>query len=260
MLPDVTFEAAFLRAALLLGVVHERDLAPWAEALLLTHGEAHGLLSDVLMANVELTAMREALRPLAEAADADTVCAALLTFLADDADTQALSVSDAVRVLSLMRTELRLRADHAWSGKEFEDRLMLANGGVKGAVAPTRAEIDLWLARVRHPAVFRLSCSASDEAAAFLGALSRKIVRDRRSVAWEPVPGARVWIIPWQVGAPVTLVLNEAAWQVTLREFAPLPIGCRIPYAAVPDDALLAFDGSHGVRDVSSDLAALRGD
>ena len=58
----------------------------------------------------------------------------------------------------------------------------------------------------------------------------------------------------------MTLVLNEAAWQVTLREFAPLPIGCRIPYAAVPDDALLAFDGSHGVRDVSRDLAALRGD
>ena len=40
MLPDLVFEAAFLRAALLLGVVHEREVTPWAEELLLVQADA----------------------------------------------------------------------------------------------------------------------------------------------------------------------------------------------------------------------------
>jgi len=59
MFPDVPFEADFLRAALLLGLVREADVSAWAEALLETEADPQGRLADVSLAPHELTAMRE---------------------------------------------------------------------------------------------------------------------------------------------------------------------------------------------------------
>ena len=255
MLPDLPFEAAFLRAALLLGVVREQDVPDWAESLLLVQADAHGLLSDVIMAPVELTAMRDALQPLADEADTTAVCAAILTFLAEDAVSRSLSAHDAVRVFTLLRTEFRLAPEGAWSAKRFEDRLMLAEGGVKTAVAPTRAEIDAWLGDVRQPAFYRASFTASDEAGAFLGALARRVERERRAGDDDPVAAARAWIMPWDTASPVSLMLNEAAWRIVRREFAPVPLGSRIPYAAVPERAALTLDGHSRELQVSSETA-----
>lgn len=65
MLPDAHFQAAFLRAALRIGVIHEREVSAWGEAVLGTSDDHHASLADVVLAPPELTAMREALRPLA---------------------------------------------------------------------------------------------------------------------------------------------------------------------------------------------------
>ena len=243
MLPDLAFEAAFLRAALLLGVVHERDVGPWAEEQLLVQADAHGLLSDVLMAPAELSAVREALWPLAEAADGDAVCAALLTFLADDPGSRMLSVHDAVRVFSLMRTEFRIQPEGTGSAKQFEDRLMLAEGGVNGHEAPSREELDAWLDSVRFEGIRRMSFTSSDESTAFIQALARVIARARRAGADDPVAASKVWLMPWDVAEPVTIALNTAAWRVAGEVFAPLPMASRIPYRALPDEASLAIDG-----------------
>ncbi len=255
LLPDISFEAAFLRAALLLGVVREQEVPDWAESLLLVQADDHGLLSDVIMAPVELTAMRDALQPLADEADPTAVCASVLTFLAEDTTSRELSVHDAVRVFTLMRTEFRIAPEGAWSAKRIEDRLMLAEGGVKNAVAPTRAEIDAWLGGVRGPAHFRISFTASDEAGAFLGALARRVERERRAGDDDPVAASRVWMMPRETASPVTLLLNEAASYIVRREFAPVSIGSRIPYAAVPEHAALTLDGSARELQISSETA-----
>jgi hypothetical protein len=72
---NVQFEAAFLRAALLVGLVHERDVPAWAMERMASSAEAGSQLTDVLLAPSELTAMREALRPLGERIADDRVAA-----------------------------------------------------------------------------------------------------------------------------------------------------------------------------------------
>jgi hypothetical protein len=254
--PDLAFEAAFLRAALLLGVVHERDVAAWAESLLLLHEDPRGVLSDIAMTRVELTAMRDALWPLAEGADADTVCAALLTFLAEDPASRALGMDDAVRVLSLMRTEFRIPPEGRWSAKALEDRHMLAAGGSTRFVAPARDELDAWLASVRHAAFYRVAFTSTDEATAFLAALARLVERARRFAHEDPVAASRAWVLPHDVASPLTVALNDAAWRVVSEVFAPLPIASRIPYAALPDDAVLALDGQRHEAVVTNEISA----
>jgi hypothetical protein len=143
---DVRFEAEFLRAALLVGLVRETDVHAWAESLLEAGGEDDGRLTDVLLAPAELTAIREALRPISEPETPRAVGTALLAFMANDPSAAGLSVSDQLRVLSLLRREGMVSADAADSIKLFEDRLMLASVNVAGETAPTPAEMRAWLA------------------------------------------------------------------------------------------------------------------
>ncbi len=252
MLPDIAFEAAFLRAALLLGVINEREVPAWAESLLLVQDEAHGFLSDVAMAPVELTAMREALQPMAATAGPAAVLTAIVTFLARDRASLSLNVHDAVRVFTLLRTEFRIPPDGTLSAKQFEDRLMLAEGGVKGAVAPTREELDDWLSSVRRPSVRRLSFTSSDEATAFLGVLVHEVERDVTSLENDPANNAKAWVMPFEIAAPVTLAVNDPAWRIAVREFSPLPLAGRIPYAAAPDYAVLVLHGMTRVAPVNA--------
>ncbi|HYM21654.1 MAG TPA: hypothetical protein VEU08_00530 [Vicinamibacterales bacterium] len=76
---DLPFEAAFLRGALLVGLMHEQDAHDWAESLIHDAPELEGALADILMTPVELSAMRETLWVLAKQVDPRKVGAALLT-------------------------------------------------------------------------------------------------------------------------------------------------------------------------------------
>src|SRR3954465_7427950 len=79
---DIAFEGAYLRSALLVGLVHEQEVPEWAAAMIGVDRRYDGALSDVLPAPMELTAMREARRPDAGNADDALVVNALLTTLA----------------------------------------------------------------------------------------------------------------------------------------------------------------------------------
>jgi len=146
MSTDVRFEADFLRAALLVGLVRETDVHAWAESLLGAGEDEGGRLTDVLLAPAELTAIREALRPISEPGTPRQVGMALLAFLAGDPSAAALSVADQLRVLSLLRREGMVSPQLAAAIKLFEDRYMLASAGVAGEQAPTPEEMRAWLA------------------------------------------------------------------------------------------------------------------
>jgi hypothetical protein len=238
MIPDIRFEADVLRAALLIGLVREREVHAWADALLTTTTDSVGLLADVALARPELTALREALRPVSEPSEPAPRAAGVLAFLATDPRTAALATPERIRLLAHLRREGLLAPALAPAIKLFEDRLMLASAGI-GSDSSIADDLDRWLAAARGTTYFRFSIDHEDERAALLAALSRKVVRDRRSTDHV---GCRAWLVDSGSSAPPALVLNEPLWRIAVAEFSPLPIGSRIPYAAVPAHALSILD------------------
>jgi hypothetical protein len=239
---DIRFEAAFLRAGLLVGLVHEREVTAWAMDAIAAFPEAGSELAELLLAPIELSAMREALRPIGEDVGEDRVAAALLVAVALEPAITERSVTDRLRILGHIRREYSPPARIATAIKDFEDREMLAAAGMPGTIPPGAGELATWLDRVRGAGYFSFSFRHEEEAAAFVGALSRKVVRDR---TWRDQPrGVRAcaWVARESSGEPHTVVLNERAWQTAVREFGPVPLASRIPYAALPSDATEVFE------------------
>jgi hypothetical protein len=261
MIPDIRFEADFVRAALLAGLVRERDACAWADALLYVVPDEQGQLADVTLAPLELTAMREALRPLAGEPHARETGAALLAFMALDPDTACLGIADRLRVLSVLRREGALSNSATRETKAFEDRLMLAAVHVPGESAPSHEELTTWLHSARPSAYFRVVFDRDDEQAAFLAALSRVLVRNRRFRETAAVDRARAWTVGEHGDRRGPLLLNEPLWKMASQEFSPLPFGSRIPYITLPANAVVALESESaspmGVSEASAYIAGI---
>lgn len=151
MTRDIPFEAAYLRDAILVGLVHERDVIPWATELFDSEPAFVDALAQLLSVQVQLSPIRDALRAFGELDDPLRVTEALLIRAAleppgpNDGDRL-------LRVLSDVRRLAGCPATHADAIKDFEARAMLAT--VSGGVAPTASEIRRWLDGVRPPAHF----------------------------------------------------------------------------------------------------------
>jgi len=142
---DVHYEAAFLRGALLVGLIHERDVHDWAESLL-HDPEFETAMVEIVSTPVELSAMREALYPLAKAVEPRRLGMALLTAMHLEgakrpADTR-------VRMLGQIRVECRLPPDIAAAIKKFENRQMFAAASVTTVTAPTADEVTAFLGNI----------------------------------------------------------------------------------------------------------------
>lgn len=238
----IAHEAAFLRAALLVGLVHEGDVSAWAQYRLtpLDASTRPAMqLTDLLLSEEALSPMREALRPLAASADRAQLTATLLAGISVDDALVSRSVADRLRVLGLLRREFVLPPDLVAAINSFIERAMLADAKVGDSPAPDTAQLQRWLRDVAPPAFFRFEFDASDEGAAFVAAVSRKLARDRTMRSGETGSGA-VWVA--QEGGRLIVFLTEASWRLTVREFAPLPIVSRIPALSLPANAVFALD------------------
>ena len=242
MIPNIHFEADFLRTALLVGLVREQEVIAWADALLHTEPDPYAQLAEVALARPELTSVREALQPLAEPTNPAAVGDALLAFVATDPAATTLSVPDRVRVLSQLRRENVFSLTVSADIKLFEDRCMLATAGVATTEAVSENDLAIWLASVRSSSYYGISFAREDECAPLLAALSRELVRDRRWDSADISAGGRAWVLRAAPTAPrTTLVVDNALWRIAMREFSPLPVGSRVPYSAVPGDAVIVL-------------------
>ncbi len=244
MLDETPFEAAFLRAALLLGLIHEADVADWAGRRIATATQDAAHLADVLLTRAELTAMRDVLRPIGAGVSEDCIVQALLAAIATDPAYQEHPVRTQLAVLGQLRREFSLPSSVAAAIKAFEDRLMLADVKQPGESPPSRAELVAWLSTFRTDAYFRFYCDGVGEASGFLAAVSRLLVRNRTLANRPGEAVARVWVVPTGGQSARGFVLNEPAWRAVAREFVPVPIESRIPYPTLPSGLTPAFDES----------------
>jgi hypothetical protein len=157
---DVSFEAAFLRAALLVGLVHERDVPEWAIDLISIEDSTAERLADVLVAPVELSPMREVLRPLATGADPQAVAGALLTSIALSTHSATGAALDSLRVLDHLRKEKQFNPPIAEAIEAFAQRAWLSGAGVRGNTAPSGDELAAWLNAVRPASYFLITIPA----------------------------------------------------------------------------------------------------
>ncbi len=238
----IAHEAAYLRAALLVGLVHEGDVSAWAQGRL-AHLDASTRsamqLTDLLMSEEALSPMREALRPLEGSVAPARLSAVLLAGIAVDDALVSRSVADRLRVLGLLRREFVLAPEIVAAINSFIERAMLAEAQVRGSRAPDATELQSWLRAVAPTTYFRFEFASGDEGAAFVAAVSRTLARVRTIRSAESASGA-AWVA--EDGGRLVVMLAEGSWRLTVREFAPLPIVSRIPSLSLPAHAVLALD------------------
>lgn len=242
-LRDLRYEAAYLRAALLIGLVHEREVPAWAEGAIGLVPSLDGALATITTTRVELSAMRDALASMAVAAEPLVVDALLATIAVECWGP----VPDPMRVVADVRRFLTCRPAVHDGIRDFDARALLASGGVAGASRPTAADIAPWLSAVRPPVVFLVPCTDAEAASAFTAALSRACHGGRR--AGVGAPHAWVQVLP----AETSVVIDEPAWAVAASAFDPLPPAARIPYVApngVTPGEPVPLDEPSGLDDV----------
>lgn len=242
--PDIPFEAAVLRAALLTGLVREHHVAAWAMERLATTGDFIGELSQVVLAPEELTAQREALSSLAAQRVGEAVEFALRDLALEDL-RDGRHVRGCLRILSDLRREGFLPSDVAVATKELEDRANLADVGMAGVVAPTRAEIVAVIATGLEEPCYIFTFAKREEAVAFVAALARRIVSERR---WNDEV-SHVWEVAdtFRIGDRPALVLDAPAWRIARHAFGPLPVSSAIPYFVALTGLTLLFETESAV-------------
>lgn len=126
--------------------------------------------------------------------------------------------------------------------KTFVDRENMASVGMSGVTSPTADELHAALSTDLQDARYLMSFASRDEAAAFVAALARKLVRDRR----VDESAATVWLVGLNAvereSWPVRIFLDEGAMRIAEREFGPLLVGSCIPYLRMPSDRRQLFD------------------
>lgn len=249
-LPDRAFEAGALRAALLVGLVDEVTVLQWADECLQSDKAHIAELSEIAVTRPELTALREALRPLtqglAEEDIARSICRLLTVTLRGGTERSVTGL----RALEDIRREGWLYAEAGRAAKGLEDRANLARVGMEGVTAPTHGDV-LDIVDQGEDLCFVLPFADAGERDAFVGALSRKFVRDRRAGD----PAAIVWAPSPEDASRPCVILNYDAYLVAQRMFGPLPVGATLPYA-IPGDRLRRLIDSTSVEALGMEAAA----
>jgi hypothetical protein len=211
VLNDVPFEAAFLRAAVLVGLVHEREVPDWAAALLHPATRWTPRLADVAMERPELSSIREALRPLAASADLPRVASSPLTAAAIGQTLHPRPVVDLLNMLGQIRQEFRRHLPQTTAAriKTLENRLMFAHADVPGQRMPETSEVRSMLDEVHEPGRFRFYFCDREELLTFVAALSRKIAARDRTNADSGRGAPQAWLLRDSAGHADAVVLNE---------------------------------------------------
>lgn len=141
----LTHEATLHRTRLLLGLIPGADVVAWADARLAEMSAPSAALHDVsLTAPTDLSALRHALLPLAEARESRAVIETILREVASDLVSGRRNVHDTASVLRQMRLMLPLPALVDTELDEMIDVLMLADVGIGASVDEAETAVRKW--------------------------------------------------------------------------------------------------------------------
>jgi len=122
--------ATYLRTALLLGLISPEDAVAWADAVISEDAAPPAIVYTLALTPPELSAVREALRPLAFPAESPRVIEAVLGLAARDLLGGRRNPDDTLRVLTQLRRFVKLDAGLDEEIKNLGALHMLALAGV----------------------------------------------------------------------------------------------------------------------------------
>ena len=158
---DIAREAAFHRAALLLGIEPGADVVAWADNLIVESVEVPKQVLELsTIPPHDLSELRHSLQPLAAPGDDEALLRALFDRVRLDVARGARSVKDSVMVLSQARSFLALPLEYFTNIDTLQDDHMLAIAGVRGVTAEIEQQVVLWLAQFEgSEAEFHSECA-----------------------------------------------------------------------------------------------------
>src|SRR5436305_8132343 len=131
-------QATFLRTALLLGLITPQLVIEWCDRVIREEPEPPPAFFALSLTPPELSAVRDALRPLALPSEPPSVVAALLGVLARDLQSGYRSADDTVRVLAQLRRFAKLEMELSADIATLEQEHMLAEAGLRPSLGEAR--------------------------------------------------------------------------------------------------------------------------
>ena len=143
-------QATFYRAALLLGLVRGDEVVRWADAELARAQNPPAALCDVALTPTgdgsALTALRAALRPLADEREPPAVVERLLRNVTEDFSSGRRNARDTITLLGQMRDSVVMSDELREQLHPFSIQNMFASVGAKGSIGDVEARLREWLA------------------------------------------------------------------------------------------------------------------
>lgn len=145
---NIPRQAAFHRAALLLGIESGADVVAWADNLIVEHADVPKQVRELsTIPPHDLSELRHALQPIAAPDDDELLLRALFDRVRRDVAEGTRTVKDSVTVLSQARSFLSLPLDYFTNIDTLQDDHMLAVAGVRGATPEVEQQVQQWLAQ-----------------------------------------------------------------------------------------------------------------
>lgn len=143
---DYSQQAAFHRAALLLGLTNGKHVLEWADAVIMRDGDAPGGFVQLSLVPAEdLSELRHALYPLAARDESPLIVPALFDRVRADLDAGKRSAKDSLTVLQQARSLMKVPAPLSEELIALFNAHMLATAHVTGDISVIEVSVRDWL-------------------------------------------------------------------------------------------------------------------
>ncbi|MEO7999061.1 MAG: hypothetical protein ABI852_16530 [Gemmatimonadaceae bacterium] len=143
---DYAQQAAFHRAALLLGLTNGKEVLAWADHVIMQDADApHGFVELSLVPADDLSELRHALQPMAALIESPLILPALFDRVRDDFHTGSRTAKDSLTVLSQVRGFMKVPAQLSEEIATLVNAHMLATAHVTGDISETETRVREWL-------------------------------------------------------------------------------------------------------------------
>lgn len=143
---DYSQQAAFHRAALLLGLTSGKNVLEWADSIIMRDGDAPGGFVQLsLVPADDLSELRHELFPLAAREESPLIVPALFDRVRADLEAGTRNAKDSLTVLQQARSLLKVPAPFSEELITLFNAHMLATARVTGDVPEIESRLRVWL-------------------------------------------------------------------------------------------------------------------
>lgn len=145
---DYSQQAAFHRAALLLGLTNGKNVLAWADDVIMNDADAPGGFVELsLVPSDDLSELRHALQPMAARVESPLILPALLDRVRTDLQAGTRTAKDSLTVLGQARGFMKVPEPLSEEIQSLFNAHMLATARVTGDIPQIESRVHEWLSQ-----------------------------------------------------------------------------------------------------------------